>query len=310
MFVQGYRASKILYNFLISNNIKGKFILPANVCGIIPLTFHYAGIDFDFFDIQNDNLCIDQNMVLNNTNNYSGVLFVRTYGIEENFDFFFKNIKKKNPKFIIIDDCCLCMPCLNIKSIENIDLKLYSLGYAKQVDLKLGAFGFLSSNFQYKDIQLDKFDSLHYEMYEHELKKAINTNNTLEITNFYFLENKEYTINRQLIEESIELSKKHKDKINYIYRNELPKSIQLDEKFQNWRFNILVDPDNKTKIISELFENKLFASTHYYPLAYLWRNQKTPISLSLYNKVINLFNDLYYTEEQAIYSCKIIRKYM
>ena len=104
--------------------------------------------------------------------------------------------------------------------------------------------------------------------------------------------------------------KKHKDEINSIYRNDLPQSIQMEDKFQNWRFNILVDPDIKTKIINKLFDNKLFASTHYYPLSYLWKKQEMPKSLFLYNKVINLFNDLYYTEEQAKYSCKIIRKYI
>lgn len=310
MFVQEYRASKILYNFLVSNNIKGPFILPANVCGIIPLTFHYAKVKFDFFDIQNDNLCIDQNKVLENVNNYIGLLFVRTYGIEDNFEMFFKKLKTKNPNFIIIDDCCLCMPNLNEELKNNVDLKLYSLGYAKQIDLKIGSFGYLSSIYKYNNIYLDKFDSTHFELFETELKNAVNSYKLLEIKDYYFLDNAEYVINKQLIEEGIHLSKCHKNKLNEIYKKELPTSIQMNSNFQNWRFNIVLkDEIEKKKILELLFENKLFASSHYYPISITLKNQLAPNSLFLHKRVINLFNDFYYTEQQAIETCKIINGY-
>ena len=308
MIVQEYRASKILYNFLKSQNLEKPFLIPANVCGIIPLVFHNAGIDFDFIDIEKDNLCINQQVVLNNTDNYSGVLFVRTYGNNEDFNSFFKVIKEKKNDFLIIDDCCLCLPDLNA-TIKNIDLKLYSLGYAKQVDIGVGSFAFLNDHLYYKNYTTP-FNATDFERYELALKKNIKERTPFLCDNYNFLDNIIYKVDEHILKEKAQISIKHKARLNEIYRTELPKSIQLDEKFQQWRFNILADPVMKNVILEELFKNKLFASSHYYPLSYLWKNQKMPNSLSLYNKVINLFNDLYYTEKQAKYSCEIIRKYI
>lgn len=45
------RASTVLYKFLISNCRGYSFILPANVCPVVPLTFIKANIDFVFVDI-------------------------------------------------------------------------------------------------------------------------------------------------------------------------------------------------------------------------------------------------------------------
>ncbi len=307
MFVQEYRASKILYNFLKSNNISGKFILPANVCGIIPLTFYYAGVDFDFFDIQADNFCIDQIRVLNSVNDYSGLLFVRTYGVEDDFASFFQKIKKLNNHFIIIDDSCLCLPCLNQEPLDSIDLKLFSLGYAKQVDMKLGAFGFFSSDYNYRNVEFDKYDPEHYELYESQLKKAISNNESLDVREYYFLENKMFTVDRLLLEKKIISSINQKERLNNIYRKLLPQSIQMESRFQNWRFNILIDNERlKEEILNSLFKNELFASTHYFPISLTWKGQRAPNALSLYNRVVNLFNDFYYSEKQAYETCKII----
>lgn len=306
MIVQEYRASKILYNFLKSQKLEKPFLIPANVCGIIPLVFHNAGIDFDFIDIQEDNLCINQQAVLNNTDNYSGVLFVRTYGNDEDFNSFFKNIKEKNNDFLIIDDCCLCIPDINA-TIKNIDLKLYSLGYAKQVDLGVGSFAILNDSLHYRNF-LTLYNATDFDKYELTLKKSIKENASFVYENYNFLDNISYKLEEQLLKEEIESSSKHKARLNEIYRTELPKSIQLDEKFQQWRFNILANPALKNDILEELFKNNLFASSHYYPLSSVWSNRKCKVSMQLNNEVINLFNDFYYTEEQAVETCKIINR--
>lgn len=91
----------------------------------------------------------------------------------------------------------------------------------------------------------------------------------------------------------------HRERLNKIYRENLPQCLQLEEKFQHWRFNILVE--NKEEVLKAIFENGLFASGHYKSQA-----PGCPNAQYLYEHVINLFNDFYYTEEKAIRTCKII----
>ncbi len=307
MFVQDYRASKILYNFLMSNNIKGRFLLPANVCAIVPLVFHYANVEFDFVDIQNDNLCIDQQQILDKTKDYAGVLFVRTYGTEINFENFFKSIKEQNQQFIIIDDCCLCLPNIDCQLSENVDLKLYSIGYAKQVDLKIGAFGFIRNDFFYKEINTN-YNSSDYDRYQNELKKGIDGKAIFIPVHYDFLDNQTFNLNVEMLFEKIDSVITHKNNLNNIYQNQLPTSIQFDSEFQQWRFNIFVNVHKKDIILKKLFDEKLFASSHYLSLSNVWKNQECPNATGLSKQVINLFNDLYYTEENALATCKIINQ--
>ena len=82
----------------------------------------------------------------------------------------------------------------------------------------------------------------------------------------------------------------------------LPKEIQFPIEYQNWRFNIRVN--NKEEILKNIFDAGLFASGHYKPLA-----DHCPVAKDLYEHVINLFNDFYYTEEQARRTCEVICKW-
>ena len=45
------RASTVLCNFLKSNHFDKPFLLPANVCPVVPLSFMKAEVEFDFIDI-------------------------------------------------------------------------------------------------------------------------------------------------------------------------------------------------------------------------------------------------------------------
>ncbi len=63
MYIQEIRAVKTLYNFLKLNQFTKPFLIPANVCAILPLTFLKANATFEFVDISTDNYCIDQNTV-------------------------------------------------------------------------------------------------------------------------------------------------------------------------------------------------------------------------------------------------------
>lgn len=97
----------------------------------------------------------------------------------------------------------------------------------------------------------------------------------------------------------------YKNNIKTVYKEMLPKCIQLNDIYQNWRFNILIE--NKEEVLKAIFEKGLFASNHYKPISgscniYLKNATK------LYEHTINLFIDRYYNLEFAQQTAEIIKK--
>jgi hypothetical protein len=88
----------------------------------------------------------------------------------------------------------------------------------------------------------------------------------------------------------------------------LPKEAQLPSNFHDWRFNILVN--NKAELLKAIFNEKLFASNHYYPITKLINNGYAPNSEKLFNHVINLFNDKRYTENMATDTIDIVKSHI
>ncbi|MBO4264080.1 MAG: hypothetical protein J5871_05315, partial [Bacteroidales bacterium] len=106
----------------------------------------------------------------------------------------------------------------------------------------------------------------------------------------------------------------HKQRLNEIYRTSLPAGIQLPEHFQQWRFHIRME--NPAPVVAALFAapgrlfaapGRLFAGRHYASRAL---PGTCPCAEDLAAHVINLFNDLYYSEEQAYRTCEIIRRFL
>lgn len=269
--VTANRANKILYNFIQVNHIAGKVILPANICTDVVKTLHYAGLDLLFVDIHADNLCISQDKVLQLVSETSMLLFVHTYGVEDDFYDFFAQIKEVNPNIIIVDDKCLCMPDLCVDE-SPADLVLYSTGAKKTVELGGGAIGYLADQWEYDEIEVAPNE---------------------------FLNNEQWLLDTKQLYIKMDAVISHKEELNAIYRQNLPESIQLPDSYQHWRFNILTD--KKNEILKALFAEGLFASNHYQSLSL-----DCPIANNLHNYVINLFNDQYYTQEQALRTCEII----
>ena len=273
--VSAYRGNRILYNFVKANAINGTAILPANICASVPETLHYAGMNIRFVDIDVSSLCMDTAAAIYLVQDASLLIYVHTYGVESIPDAFFAEAKKRNPNLFIIDDRCLCVPELEAKAHEHslADLVLYSLGPKKFVVMEHGAIGFVSTRCRYEEIE------------EHS-----------------FFEPIDYTFNKAAVESRREELRVYKQKLNDIYSELLPQSIQLLDIYHHWRFNIRVE--NKAAIMQALTDNGLFASGHYKPLA-----DNCPVAQDLYEHVINLFNDTYYTEEQARRTCEIICKW-
>lgn len=272
--VSAYRANRILFNFIRANAITGTTILPVNICPSVVETLQYVGMQVRFVDINLKTLCMDTVAAMEAISEASLLIYVHTYGVDATPDAFFAELKKRKPGLYIVDDKCLCIPQLDAAKHEQsaADMILYSLGPKKFVVMEHGALGFVSDKCNYEEVV------------ENEFFEPIN-----------------YTFDEAEVSARKEQMREYKCKLNTIYRNHIPYDCQYPEAYQNWRFNIRVD--NKTEIMQALSDNGLFASGHYKPLA-----EGCPNATDLYEHVINLFNDTYYTEEQAMQTCPIINQ--
>ena len=306
------RASAILFWFLKKFS-DGAYLLPANICPIVPLTFLKAKVKFQFVDIEPKNYCIDRNMVLDmlktNPRKYKGIVFVHTYGREYEVEEFFSDLKKLNEDFKIIDDRCLCFPNVN-QIIGFADLVLFSTTYGKVVDMGKGGFAVVEDNeifeskyLLYNPEDLQKLNNNCKYCYQNSKKISVENNNWLDadlntLGEEYFIE----------ISKKIEESKKIKNSLNTIYDDKLPNSIKLGKDFNSWRFNILVD--NQQEILDSILQNKLFASSHYDVTSKIFNDNKYPVAENLSKAIINLFNDRYFSEDKAIRICEIINSHI
>src|SRR5512134_3607944 len=134
--VQAPRASAILYSVLVSGRQKRPWLLPANICPIVPITFLKAQVPFEFVDISPQTLHMDLEQVeaLIRAHRFGGLLYAHTYGEASTPNHFFESLKMLSPELTIIDDRCLCRPALEPDPASQADIQLYSTGYAKIVD--------------------------------------------------------------------------------------------------------------------------------------------------------------------------------
>lgn len=315
MFYISYecRASLILYKFLRSNYRGRKYLLPVNICPIVPAVFHKAKVGFDYIDIDENHLCIDRETVLRiisqKNHNYEGVFFVRTYGHTGSFEKFFNEIKSKDEKVIIIDDRCLSIPQF-VEPTTIADVVLYSTGYSKFVDIGWGGFAFIKNNYQYKSINIP-YNPLAYESLIADFKLMYDKQTTLQYRDSDWLGSQidlpTFDDYQSLVMSKIPEVINTRTAINQIYRSQLPLDIQLQPCFENWRFNIRI-PEGRDLIIKAIFDKKLFCSKHYIPLAPAHRLTTTPIAKKLGSEVINLFNDFRYDVTRAAETAEIICK--
>lgn len=278
-----YKASAILYNFLVAKKIQGHFILPVNICPVVESVFIAAGITVDFADICPYNLCIDEQQLFDllSRKKYTGVLLNHTYGVEVSFEELVKKLKSKYD-IVVIEDKCLCLP--DLKANNAVDLTLFSTGYSKFIELKYGGgIGITNAPFN-KDALTGQIVKL--------------SNNIEIVLNKFNVSFHDYISD---IENLKEKTLTHKSEINEIYKNLLT-AESLKSDFNNWRFNILVE--NKKQIIDKIFKEGLFASSHYSPL--INDPSKFPNAVYLYEHVINLFNDFYFNKDMALKITSII----
>src|SRR5688500_12645614 len=152
--VQAPRASALLYSILTSQKESKPWLLPANICPIVAITFLKARVPFEFADISQETLHMDLQQVEDQIKRrqFGGLLYAHTYGEPSTPTDFFNSIKSLNPELLIIDDRCLCIPEFEAQS--SADVILYSTGNAKIVDLHFGGYALIRNGLTYQPAEL------------------------------------------------------------------------------------------------------------------------------------------------------------
>ena len=307
--VQAPRASAILYNLLKSQANTNPWLLPANICPIVPITFFKAGIPFEFVDISAETLNIDleqaEGCLMQGA--YGGILYAHTYGEPSSPDNFFQKVKLHFPDILLVDDRCLCVPTLDPQQDMFADVALYSTGYAKIVELNFGGYAFLKDGTPYRSEYLP-LDPQAYKKIETGYKQAIQFRKLYTYQDSDWLQTgadlPTWYDYRQQIEAGLKASFKQRTTLNKIYANHLPVEIQLPQEYQNWRFNLRLN--NKDRVLKAIFSASLFASSHYASLAGIMAPGQCSRAEILADEIINLFSDHHFTAQQAELICTII----
>jgi dTDP-4-amino-4,6-dideoxygalactose transaminase len=310
--VIGPRASTILYNTLVANSHKlgnGHMLLPANICPIVPVTLLKAGVQFSFIDIDATTQCMNLDLLWKELSKPSckGVLFVHSYGNTQATFELFKEIRCKRDELFLIDDRCIDIPLTQESSQNSLaNLNLYSTGYAKFVEFGYGGFGYLSDDTSYHTINAPYSEVNHSDLII-QMNHSIQSQQPFE----YYASNWLEYINNldersyfERIEAQIPVSRVHKDSLNAIYMQHLPKEIQMPIALCQWRFNLQVE--NKAELLKAIFDAGLFASSHYASVSNIFSDKYSPVAEAAHARMLNLFNDHRFTTQKAKEVCEII----
>lgn len=304
------RASAVLCDYLSSIQALKPFLLPSNVCPVVPLSFLKVGVDFEFVDIDSTHAMSKEQCITKlKTGNYSGLLFVHAYGKKFDNEDFYAYVKTLDESLQIIDDCCLCVPDTTENIHKNIDLQLFSTGYAKYVELSYGGYGKSRiTGMNRNSLDYDRESEVKQQVYikqcfmEHKRYKLDPNLSWVDFTPLKMSKEEYFSI----IEQKKAKIEQGKAAINSIYREMLPKSIQVEDELNNWRYLIMVD--NQQKVLDAIFENGLFAGTNFPSVSYMFKGVSSPIAENEASHIINLFNDFRISENQAVRICNVINK--
>ena len=307
--IQAPRASAILYSLLVGRADRRPWLLPANICPIVPITFLKAETPFEFVDISDGTLHMDLEQAEGRLErgDYGGLLYAHTYAESSTPGAFFAAVKERYPQLLLMDDRCLCIPELEPDLGTAADVSLYSTGYAKIVELNFGGYAFIKDTVPFELAHLP-FDPNDYQEIESSYKKTMETRTFYTYRDSDWLETDRHLPSwhdyRRQIESGLRSSLKQRGRLNAVYAAHLPAEIQLPGKYQTWRFNIRVQ--EKSRLLAAIFAGGLFASSHYASLAGIMAAGRAPLAENLAGEIVNLFNDHHFTVEQARQVCRII----
>lgn len=304
MIVFERRASTVLFNLLRSHPVEGPFLLPANICPIVPMVFYKAQRPFEFIDIAPDTLCMDHDALVDRwsapNNKPAGIIYVRTYGAIFDASDVFARIKSISPSALIVDDRCLCPPEFSEALAVHSDVALYSTGYAKHVDVGFGGFGVISGGIPYSRTEL-AYNVGDLDEMTAKYKNALTSQIPYSHSDSAWLDTKRpqetWTKYKALVEQESKRASEIKVATNFIFLSRLPLEVQLPSAYQSWRFNIRVR--DKSAVLAAIRREGLFASGHYDSLAGLLGPGDAPVAKTVHRHVINLFNDRHFGLDRA-----------
>jgi dTDP-4-amino-4,6-dideoxygalactose transaminase len=307
------RASSILYDILKTGASARPFLLPANICPIVPITFLKAGIPFEFVDISPGTLAMDLDQIEarlhTSSANYGGLLYAHTYGDPSTPIDFFELIKRRWPALTLIDDRCLCIPQAEPDSPTVADVVLFSTGYAKIVDLGYGGFAFLQDHVACTHQSLP-FDAEHLETLESEYKTHVRAGAAYSYQDSSWLQTDSLLPSWQEfaneLSDAARRTLSHRRSLNAVYNSLVPRELQLPQAFQLWRFNLRLE--RKAAILEAIFSAGLFASSHYASLVGIMGSGRDENARALARQVMNLFNDEHYTLDMAERTARVVRR--
>lgn len=317
------RASVVLYRFLVANCKDFHFLLPANVCPVVPLTFLKAKIDFSFVDIDPATHSGSFQEYLKSLETIrtekKGIVIVNAYGFRQSCSDFYQSVKSQHPGTVIIEDNCLCIPeTAKSEPSHLVDLELYSTGSSKYAPIaEEGGYGIYDTDkWEYSDYS-EHFNAEEEKNTFYHLKQCRLHDWTFSYEDCNWLQ---FTKSKELLELSdgqylkkvakqVIRSMEHKTIINSIYDNNLPDSIKMDGVYHNWRYMLLLPkPCLRQRILDRLEEKGLYASPHYRSVAYMFKKQRCINAEKEAPLLLNLFNNEKYSEEMALKTTAIINE--
>lgn len=317
MIVFAARACSILYDLLLSRGDERPFLMPANVCPIVPVTFLEAGRGFELVDIAEPTLGIDPDACLDRLRKepgrLGGLLYVRPYGSERDADPFFRRVKELQPDLLLIDDRCLCRPdCEGSRVSPWADATLFSTGQVKHVDLGYGGFAHVREGVSWRRSGPRPYREAALDEVARRYERAISGKRPFAGADEGWLDLRvpEISWEKHCRRTARELRRAdaHKRRLNAIYANALPREIQMAPEHQSWRFNIRVPAPER--LVERLFAAGLFASRHYAPLGGAFGEGSFPVAERLHAEVVNLFNDRYFDEERAARTAGLVLRHL
>ena len=296
------RAATVLFFFLKNLPSRGLFLLPANVCPIVPAVFILSGHRYEMVDINPKSLYMDKPLIMKRLQKggCEGVFWVHTYGaIDEDIENYFTYIRKHYPKLTLIDDRCLARPS-SIAVNSQADLELYSTGYSKFVDLGWGGWGFTPDKYCLKAYRTDYEPDLHNRLVSH-FRDVLSLKQEYTPPDGIWLDTHSPSITWnefwKTVQLSIDISHQHRLALSRIYRKLLPAEHLLPATYDDWRVHVFVD--NPEMLVTAIFSSGGFASRHYASLVPGFGSGIVPVTKFISSRVVNLFNDFRYDTGMA-----------
>jgi len=305
-------ASTVLFRFLKNNPRLGIYLVPANICPIVPALSHKTCVPFEFLDVCPTTLALDPDLVLHRLQRggCAGVLYVRTYGAVFNMESRFQAFKKACPGLLVIDDRCLAMPQF-LHSGGCAELELYSTGYSKFVDMGWGGWGHLSEGVRYERTTMP-YSSQAHDALVAQFRRLKERPGRFEYRDSDWLDAGDvgacWQDSETLVRPRAEDAAVQRATLNECYLSFLPREYCLPKAFWNRRFHVWVS--EPVALLKSIFDAGLFASSHYTTLIPAFGRGCAPNAAILGGKVVNLFNDFRYALEKAKRTARLVADFL